>query len=718
MDIKNEVLYRVYILLFGIVIPVAVILLYKTVYIGFWEGERWREMGRDLYVQFRPVEAERGNIMADDGSLLATSIPFFDIYMDPNSTAMSEDDFMDNLDSLAHCLANYVDNSLTVGAYRDSLLKIRNSGARFISIKKKVSYAEKKFIEEFPLFNLGRMRGGFIAQKRSERKRPFGLLAQRTIGYVRENAKPVGLEGHFDEVLGGKAGKQLMIRVDRARDIWMPVNDLTEVEPQSGDDILTTIDINLQDITEEALYRAMNYHDAEWGSAILMEVKTGAIKAIANLGRLDNGRIWETFNHAIGSATEPGSTFKLASIMALLEDGYIELEDSIDIEKGQTEFYEEKMVDSSPFSYKLDTTTIRRAFEISSNVGIAKLVQKYYGRKEKINKNQGAARFIQRLKDFNLHVPTAIEIDGEASPYIKEAYSEEDQWSGITLPWMSTGYELRLTPLQLLTFYNAVANDGKMMKPYLVSEIQRFGETIDQFYPTVIKRQIASKATVAQAKELLELVVENGTAYKLKTDRYRFAAKTGTAQINYRRGSRGTRVGGYQASFAGYFPAENPIYSCIVVIRKPNQNGIYGGEVAGPVFREIADKCFNAKIELHDPLNIGAKPILADNRLPNRDIGKQEDMKRILNYLNIPHYGSPSTSMTVLQAQADSLFFERRTIAEDKVPNVVGMGLRDALYILENQGLKVQIDGFGKVARQSIIPGTKIRGQTIKITLR
>ena len=279
MDIKNEVLYRVYFLLFGLVIPVSILLLYKTIYIGFVEGDKWRDKTQDMYVQYRPVEAERGNILADDGSLMATSIPYFDIYMDPNSTGMDEETFMGNVDSLAHCLATYVDNSYTVGGYREFLLERRKEGARYVLIKKKVSYSEKKFIEKFPLFNLGQMQGGFIAEKRSERKRPFGILAQRTIGYVRDGAKPVGLEGYFDKELGGRAGKQLMIRVDRTQDIWLPLDDLTMIEPKSGDDVVTTIDVNLQDIAENALLRAMNYHDAEWGTAIVMEVETGAVKS-------------------------------------------------------------------------------------------------------------------------------------------------------------------------------------------------------------------------------------------------------------------------------------------------------------------------------------------------------------------------------------------------------------------------------------------------------
>jgi cell division protein FtsI (penicillin-binding protein 3) len=719
MDIKNEVLYRVYFLLFGILLPVAGLLLYKTVVISYVEGEHWRELGQKNYLAYRTIEAERGNILAADGSLLATSIPYFNISMDPNSSGMSSSDWEESLDSLAFCLATLVDTRYTVGGYRDYLQAQRNAGARYVSIKKKAPYAEKNMIERFPLFNKGRLKGGFIAEKLSERKRPFGLLAQRTIGYVREGAKPVGLEGYFDEVLGGTPGKQLAIKVDPKEDLWMPVDDLTLIEPETGNDIVTTLDVNLQDIVENALYRAMNYHNADWGTAILMEVETGYIRAVANLEKLeDEAGWWETYNHAVGSAVEPGSTFKLASIMALLEDGYINLEDSIDIEKGQTEFYDEVLEDSSPESFKLDSISIRRAFEMSSNVGMAKLVDKFYGRKEKINRNEGAERFIRRLKEFNLNLPTGIEINGEAEPYIKEAYNTLDQWSGTTVPWMSIGYELEITPLQLLNFYNAVANDGVMMKPMLVTEIQRFGETIERIKPIALKQRIASRGTIEKAQELLEGVVERGTAYKLKTDRYSFAGKTGTAQVGYRRGSNGTRVRGYRASFVGYFPAENPVYSCIVMINRPRQNGIYGGDVAGPVFREIADKVFATELDMHPPINRQERPVLASNELPRYDLGYKPDIEAVLEFLEMPAYGEPETDFVLLNSTNDSLTLEQRNLPLDVVPSVVGMGLRDALYVLENRGLEVSVDGFGKVVLQSIKPGTRIQGQKILLTLR
>lgn len=723
MDIKNEVLYRVYFLLFGLVTPAALTLIYYTIKIGVVEGEDWRELGRNNFIVERDIEAERGNIMAEDGSLLATDVPIFDLYWDPLTP--SEEDFLTNVDSLAHCYASYIDTDYTVGAAYDYLFQLRDTvnfrKNRNVLLKSRVSYSEKKKIEQFPLFNLGQFRGGLIARKRNERKRPFGLLARRTIGYVRDQASDIGLESYYDDILGGQPGTQMMIPLDRKRDLWMPLENLSSIEPKNGDDILTTLDINIQDITEEALLKGMQTHDADWGVAMVMEVSTGKLKAVANIERGETGW-YESYNHAIGTRTEPGSTFKAASMLALLEDGFVDLEkDSIDIENGKTTFYDREMPDSYANSANLDTISVRRAFEISSNVGIAKLVQLHYGTRTKANDEKAAALFIERMHQFNLHLATGIDLEGEKNPLIKEAYNTtDDQWSGTTLPWMSTGYELLITPLQLLTFYNTIANGGQQMKPLLVTEVQRYGQTVEVFKPTVIKRQIASKQAIKQLQGLLEGVVERGTAAKLKTSRYTFAGKTGTAQIDYQRTERGRRIGGYQASFAGYFPARNPKYSTIVVIRRPRRGGFYGGDVAGPIFREIADKCFDSLTDLHEPIIQPATNLRwVEDKLPNMDIARKEDMHVVLEYLGIESMGDPETSLVVAMRKEgrDSVLLERRSMSTDKVPNVVGMGLRDALYQLENLGVKVKINGAGKVIRQSLIPGTDPRNQTITLTL-
>ncbi|MFT6706781.1 MAG: cell division protein FtsI (penicillin-binding protein 3), partial [Flavobacteriales bacterium] len=710
VDIRNEVLRRVYLVLFFIVL-IAVVVFLKAVKISVTEGDKWREKGKDLYVSLKPVNAERGNILTEDGSLLATSLPFFEIRFDPNSTGMAEKDFYDNLDSLAFCLSTFVDKTWTVGGWRQRLLEEKDKGQRYMLISSSSSYTETELIRSFPLFNKGQYGGGLQIIPNPKRERPFKGLAHRTIGYTREGYNPVGLEGFFNGQLVGKQGAKVMFKAPG--NIWLPMSDLTEIEPKKGDDIVTTLDVNLLDITNEALLRGLNHHEAESGTAIIMEVKTGAIKAITNLGKIEKG-YFEKYNYAVGEAYEPGSTFKIASLMALMEDGYVNLYDSIDIEKGKHTFYEEEMVDASRESFSLDTTTVMRALEISSNVGIAKLVTKYYG-----NDDKGQARqFIKRLKQFKLHLPVNIEIQGEANPYIKEAYSKEDKWSGITLPWMSIGYEVLLTPVQLLTFFNTIANDGRMMKPYLVSEVQQFGTTVKKIKPTVVDKSIASKKTIDKVKLLLESVVENGTAHKLKTNKYRFAGKTGTAQIDYRKFKRKEGMK-YRASFAGYFPADNPVYTCVVVVTNPTKNGIYGGDVAGPIFREIADKCFAQKIELHSPLNNKPKPRMADKYLPSYQVAQGKDLAQVLDRLQLPYINyTQEDHWGVLTAESDTLNILTRQMAEKTVPNVVGMGLKDALYVLENLGLQVKVSGVGRVRKQSIIPGTRVQGQTVKLTLR
>lgn len=708
MTIKNEVLIRVYIVLFAIVVA-AVVIFGKAVKISILEGDAWRKRGVSLYRKYVKIEAPRGNILTQDGSLLATSLPFFDIGFDPNSSGMDPKDWDANIDSLSYCLATKVDPTFTPGGYKYFLEQKRQDSVQYISIKKGATLGEVETISQFPLFNLGQFKGGLIVRRKYKREQPFRILANRTIGYVKGDSINVGLEGHFDDVLAGESGLQLMTRV--GNNVWIPVHDLAAIEPTTGKDIVTTIDVNLQDITENALAKAMFKHKPKWGVAIVMEVETGAIRAIANLSWWEKGQLWETYNNAVGTATEPGSTFKLASIMALLEDGLVDLTDSIDLEKGKTQFYEETLEDAS--YHTLDTTTVQKAFEISSNVGLAKLVQENYGRTNKADK------FISRLKSFHLDIPTGIEINGEANPYIKEAYSKEQKWSGTTLPWMAIGYETLLTPLQLLTFYNAVANDGKMMKPYLVSGIQQYGVFSKKFVPIQIKRRIASKKTIQKAKTLLEAVVERGTASKYKTEKYRFAGKTGTVQLGYQKLKNRTLVEGYQASFVGYFPAEKPKYSCIVVISEPAKGGIYGGQVALPVFRAISDRIMATEIDLYPALNDKPKPVLAKNKLPDFDAGNRQDLQTALSYLNLPFENKTAQDWAVIRTSAntDTLQLLRRSIRENKVPSVVGMGLRDALYILENMGLDVEIRGFGKVKQQSILPGTRANGQKIRLRL-
>ena len=713
INIKNEVLIRVYIVGFMIALC-ALIIMGQAVKIQFMEGEKWRKQRETTMIEEKEVEAERGNIFADDGSILVTSLPFFDIRFDP--TVASDELFFENVDSLAHCLAQ-VNNDYTEGGWQDILIDKRNTGKKYLEILDKISYSRMEELKKFPIFNKGRYKGGFIAEERFRRHKPFRPLGNRTLGYVRKGKKKgdkdtkVGLEGYFDNYLAGESGKRLMYKLS-GKDNWMPVDDLTEIEPKKGLDIVSTINVNIQDVTHKALYSALEKSKAEYGVAIVMEVNTGAIKAITNLEKAKDKEAWgEVYNHAIAKRYEPGSTYKLASMMALLEDGYVELDDIVELDSGQYQFYEELMVDSGKESFKTDSTTVRHAFEISSNVGIAKLVDQHY------NRNENAKRFIKRIKSFYLHLKTNIELVGEPNPVVKEAYNEEDLWSGITLPWMSIGYATELTPLQLLNFYNSVANNGTMMKPYLIKEIKQEGEVLQRFPPTVVKRKIASSSTIKDAQSLLEGVVERGTAKKLKSNRYRFAAKTGTSQTDYHRLNNRSSDLKHVASFAGYFPADNPIYSCIVVIKDPKVGSYYGGDVAGPVFRQIADKCFETQSAFYNSMDSKTVNRLATEKLPHNNLGYRNDFENILSNLNIDFTTRTKNEWSVVTSKNDSLKIRRRTIPEKVVPNVVGMGLRDALYLLENKGLRVKVVGVGKVNRQSIIPGTRVRGQEIKLFL-
>lgn len=699
MDIKNEILWRLYAVML-VLVAVAMVIFFKAAQIQTAEGEYWRAKNQKMNLAYRPVIAERGSIIADDGSLLATSIPFYEIRMDTRASGLNDSAFYRNIDTLSRALLPYVENRYaTSDDFKNALIYARESNNRYFFIARNIEQPHLQKIKKFPIFEWGTYQGGFISERQSKRKRPFGILGRRTVGYSRKNVKSIGLEGAYNDILAGEEGKQLMQKVQG--NYWIPVNDVTEIEPKRGQDIKTTLDINVQDVTERALQKAMQRHNAKHGCAIVMEVKTGKIRAIANLGKTVKGNWVEDYNHAIADATEPGSTFKLAAIMALLEDEKIKLSDTIRLELGKTTFFEEEMVDAS--YHLLDSTTIRKAFEISSNVGIAKLTHKHYN-----TNKESRIMFINKLKQFRLHKQVGIEIEGEANPLIKKV--EQKDWSGTTIPWMSIGYEVRVTPLQLLTFYNAVANGGKMMKPYLVSEIQKFGRTRETFEPQVLSDRIAQPNTITQVKQLLEAVVQRGTARNIKTESFKIAGKTGTAQMNYSK--FGDSKIQYQASFAGYFPADNPVYSCIVVITDPKQNGFYGSEVAAPVFKEIAVKSYAKEVEVQ-PYRKDTVIALVGRLAPGQSMGYKKDFETIYNYLDIEYQRNKPGKWTVTKTDSIPVMqMKFRDEADEGVmPNIVGMGLRDAVYILESLGLEVNIRStqYGRVIKQSIPAGRGIR---------
>ncbi|MCH7534607.1 MAG: hypothetical protein IH948_02480, partial [Bacteroidetes bacterium] len=448
---KKDILWRIYLVYF-LTCLFCLAIISKIVMIQFVEGEELRAKGKILSRRIVDIQAVRGNIYDCNGNLLATSLPIYEVRMDLNSDALTDEVFNENIDSLCIRLADFF-KSKTALEYKVELVTARRKGARYHLIKRNVRHNELKTLKTFPLFRKGKFKGGFIYIQRNKREKPFRMLAHRTLGYSRENAGNVGVEGAFDEELKGVSGSRLMQKISGG--IWKPINDENEIQPQDGYDVFTTIDINIQDLAYEALLRQLEKQEADHGCVVVMEVKTGEIKAIANLSKGTMGKYYEKYNYAIGERDEPGSTFKLASVIALLEDGYVDPDDSVDTEDGSTQFYDYIVHDSKPGGH--GTISFQQSFEKSSNVGISKLVEDSYGKNPE--------KFIAQLRKMHLDRKTGIEILGEEEPVIIDVNS--DDWSGTTLPSMAIGYSTRFSPLQILTLYNAVANQGKMVKPRL-----------------------------------------------------------------------------------------------------------------------------------------------------------------------------------------------------------------------------------------------------------
>lgn len=703
-EIKSDIAWRVYLLYF-LVSLIAIAIMAKAVYIQFVEGEALKQKVRNFTLLERNIEAVRGNIYSNDGSLLATSVPIYEIRFDPNADALTEEIFYSNIDSLALKLSNlFQDRSMV--AYRNRLIRARENGERYYLIKRNVDFLELKKLKKFPIFRLGRFKGGLIFIQQNKRERPFRLLAARTIGYERPGVTPVGLEGAYSNVLKGVDGHRLMQKI--AGGVWMPVGD-EEIEPEDGKDIYTTINVNFQDVAESALLKQLQMHEADHGCVVLMEVKSGAVRAIANLKRTEDGAYYEGYNYAIGESTEPGSTFKLPALIAALEDGYVDLEDKIDCGDGSRDFYDQTMFDSNHDDGGWGKITVKRVFEVSSNIGMAEIMGKSYG--------ENPQKFIDHLDQMSLRKPLGIEILGEGKPYIKN--TDDPSWSGISLPWMAHGYEVQQTPLQILSFYNAVANDGVMVKPKFVERISKGRKTVKEIETEVLNPKICSKSTIDKVKIALKGVVENGTASNLRNADYKIAGKTGTAQIaNKNYGYSYQSKVSHQASFVGYFPADNPQYSCIVVVNAPSRNVYYGNLVAGPIFKEVADKVYSNSLDMHNELE--SQAFYAASAIPFSKHGNKKDVINIFKQLDVAVNADLAKDHNwITTSTADSLVHvQPRKLTDNLVPNVVGMGLKDAVYLLENQGLRVRIEGRGMVKSQSVKPGKIIRkGLEVKIEL-
>jgi cell division protein FtsI (penicillin-binding protein 3) len=695
VNIKKNILYRVY-ACFACMVIFGFAILGKAYKIQTVDNGYWASISDSLSTDLKSIPAERGNIYSADGGLLATSLPYFELRMDLASSAMTDEIFNENVDGLARKMASKFGQKSHL-EYKRDLIRARQQGNRYYLIKRKVDYTELSEIKTWPLFKEGKFAGGLIVITKQTRKLPYGELASRTIGYVRENAQSIGLEAEYEPYLAGKEGTRLMQRI--AGGTWVPLTDENAIDPQNGKDIYTTIDINLQDLAEAALMKAVVTNKAKSGCVIVMEVKTGAIKAIANLGMKGDGTYGEIYNYAIGKRTEPGSTFKAASMLALLEDGHITPDDSVNINHGSGKFYTRSMHDAGGWN-KYETIPAWKVFAISSNVGMGKFAEKYY-------KND-RQKFYQKLEQFHLTEKTGIPIKGEAAPLIKRY--DDPAWSNTTIPWIATGYEIEVTPLQTLTFYNAIANGGKMVKPYLVDRVMENGKEIMKYKTDVLDNRISTDTAIQMLTGMMVKVVEEGTAKNIKSEYYSIAGKSGTAKIldpvhGY--------VNRYRASFAGFFPAEVPQYSIMVLIEEPSAGLSHGGSVAAPVFKEISDKIMSVNLKNIQPFNMETDTpsvFLVDTRFKT-SVKTYNTLAKNLN-LKMDQYGNANYIDTQIDTSGKATL-KPIVMKSKSIPDVSGLALDEALFILENIGLKVHFSGRGKVKGQSLQPGTAIKNNMV-----
>ena len=636
----------------------------KLCMIQFVDGDKYRGLSEERIVKNIEIPANRGNVYSADGSLLATSIPKYDIRID--AIQPKQDIFNELIKPLGDSLSKYTGRSSSY--HQNVIKKARQNRNRYFLLARDISYSDYIRIRNFPMLNKGAIKGGLIVEQTTRREHPMGGIAERTIGYERYDEKGnvtrPGIDGAFGvKYLQGKNGKRLSQKIGNNK--WKPIIDYNQVEPQDGYDVYTTIDVNIQDIAHHSLLGQLELYEAEHGCAVVMDVDTGEIKAISNLGRNKNGNYYERLNYAVGESHEPGSTFKVMALMAALEDKVIDTSTVVDTKLGTKRFYGRTISDSRGHG----KISAAHALEVSSNIGLATIVDDHYSDNPK--------KFIRRLKTWKLHEPLGVSIIGEGKPDIAEP--GKSNWSRNALPSMAYGYNLRMTPLQVLAFYNAIANNGKMVKPRFIKAVKEFDNNIEVFDKEIINQKICSDKTLNEIQEILKNVVERGTGSRMYSENFSMAGKTGTARTKYANYEQWRKDRKYISSFAGYFPAENPKYSCIVVIHEPSTKvGYYGADVSGPVFKRIAQKIYTETPRIDE--------------IESLEIANTEIEKEFQSY-----YKTAQTYKTIM-------------------PSVVGLPTMDALALLENMGLKVRTEGIGTVKTQSIKKGKKVkRNQTVVI---
>lgn len=688
-NIKSEMLVRVYVG-FALILLLGLGIIGRTAYIQTYKGTYYRAKADSLTIFYQTVHADRGNIYAADGSLLATSLPIFDLYIDFAADGLTKELFRKNIDTVSLLLAELFPNK-SEAQYKKEFRYNFEKRRRYYLLHRNVSYDDLVRLKKFPLFKLGRNKSGLIEEAKEIREHPFGNLALRTLG-IDENLDgeySSGLERKYQSQLQGIQGKQLMQKIGAG--VVRPLDSKEEIIPQPGRDIYTTIDVTIQDVAQDALRENLIHYQADHGCVIVMETKTGKIRAIANLGRRDSATYYEAVNYAVAEVAEPGSTFKLAAIASLMEDGAINENTKVDCGNGTAVFYNRTIKDHEAPETPL--LTVKRAIEVSSNVAVAKLAFNKYG--------HNAKAFYNHLDAFGFTKPISIELQGVPKPMLRQP----KDWSGVSSAYIAHGYEIAVSPMHTLQFYNAIANEGAFVKPTLIEKITHFAQTKDSFQ--LHSTKILSDKTVSQLRDILENVVTNGTAKNLNVDYLKVAGKTGTAKIA-QNGNYSKPI--YQASFCGYFPADDPQYTMIVVVNQPSQNGYYGNVVAGNVFRLIADKIYASNLNLHHK-NDDTK---TETEIPVIAKSSKDDIENIYKFFGV----SAKTDDAEWQRNVGRKEFQEMPIANNVMPDLSGMSLRDALYMTEQMGLQVQFSGKGFVRNQSIAAGEQVKkGQIIKIEL-
>ena len=709
---KNRtILIRYYMVVFLLLLLVASGILAFTFRIAFVEKDKWANQAKVFKQSELMIIPNRGNIYSSDGKLMATTVPRYSLLMDFKADGFPVDSFLyskkNGIDSLSIYLSRKLKNR-SAASYKAHLMRGFNSKNRGYPVYEgRVTYFDLKEIQQFPFFRYGRNTSGFYAKEMVQRQKFFGRMASRTIGDIDNEIKKEdglstgknGLELRYDSLLRGRSGVQSLRRLGRS---W---TNVTEVEPVDGHDIITTIDIQIQDFTEKALIDKLNELDAELGIAIVMEVRTGEIKAISNLERASRGVYVEALNHAVADEIEPGSTFKIASMIVALEDKICTPDDMVETGNGTYAYGGKVIRDHNYERGGYHTISVAEAIWYSSNIGVAKTILKGY--------EHNPEKFIEGLKRTGINADLNLEIQGAGKTKIKSP--GDSDWSRITLPWMSFGYNVQVPPIHTLTFYNAIANDGKMVRPLFTKEIQKDGKTVKRFATETIQTSICSNETLKIIREMMVNVVEKGTGATFRSDAVAFAGKTGTAQI----ASGGRYSGTHNLSFCGYFPAERPQYSCIVVIRHPRMGGTPSGTMPGSVFKTIAEKVYSHQTQ------IDLRKMAADSTrviIPAVKNGDTQTLGYVLNEMKIKNNAKQIQSAYVrseIKPTDEQIELKELAVSTELIPNVVGMGAKDAVYVLEKSGLRVSFSGRGQVVSQSVAAGQRVvKGQTIAIVLR